>query len=278
VNKLETVAKLKGYRNTSVIHSSNPFAAVALMGQMNGRAQEAGSYFRLRLSESETDVSQANVDHHSAEVTVDFKRDWENYIKDHAQSVKVKFENSKSFIDKTMRHLNTVRRLPTPRQRTVHESRELVIPDKYRENYLALKEVIQSGVDLRPYLARNLQAFDKVLKPDKLLNAWDIHHLHFRSSSSGHILLCKIIDDAVFMIRASDHTGDSRPLWVDTELLRVVHDNWPEQLADRRIAIKSSTPPAADRVFVRANNGNFHRHHAGRYRIRQSAHGFWRMH
>jgi hypothetical protein len=257
--RFEQLSKLKGYRDTFVIHSSNPYAAVAVMGQMCGRAQVAGPYFRLRTQASSApDAPVANVEGGSNEIEIDLKRDFINFMKEHAQSIKVKFASSGSFADMTMRYLNTVRRLPIPRRRTVGESRELVIPAEHREEYLALKDLIESGMNLRAYLARDLQDENKVLRSDKLLNAWGIHHLHFRPSGSNSILLCKITDDAVFMIQAANHIGPtSRELWVDPEFLQIMHENWPEELAECRFRITSATPPKEDRIVVRQNNANF---------------------
>jgi hypothetical protein len=60
------------------------------------------------------------------------------------------------------------------------------------------------------------------------------------------------------MIRAANHIGPvSRELWVDPELLRIVHENWPEELAEFRFCITSATPPKEDRLVVRQNNANF---------------------
>lgn len=257
--RLEQLPKLKGYRNTFVIHSSNPYAAVAAMGQMSGRAQVAGPYFRLRTqASSASDAPAANIEGSSTEVEINLKRDFTNFMKEHAQYIKVKFASSGSFADMTMRYLNTVRRLPIPRRRAVRESRELVIPAEYRDEYLALKDLIESGVNLRAYLARNLQDENKVLRSDKLLNAWSIHHLHFRPAGSDSVLFCKITDDAVFMIQAANHIGPvSHELWVDPEFLRIVHEDWPEELAECRFRITSATPPKEDRIVVRQNNANF---------------------
>lgn len=257
--RLEQLPKLKGYRNTFVIHSSNPYAAVAAMGQMSGRAQVAGPYFRLRTqASSASDAPAANIEGGSTEVEINLKRDFTDFMKKHTQYINVKFASSGSFADMTMRYLNTVRRLPIPRRRAVRESRELVIPAEHRDEYLALKDLIESGVNLRAYLARNLQDENKVLRSDKLLNAWSIHHLHFRPAGSDSVLLCKITDDAVFMIQAANHIGPvSHELWVDPELLRIMHENWPEELAECRFRITSATPPKEDRIVVRQNNANF---------------------
>jgi hypothetical protein len=262
--RVEHLKKLKNHRNTFVIHSDNPYAAVAAMGQMSGRAQAAGPYFHLRTSVAteETSVAPeappAQIEGRSTDIRLDFKRDFIDFMKEYAQSVKVKFAPSGSFADMTVRHLNTVRRLPAARSRAVREARGLAIPGDLRPDYEALKEIISSGVNLRPYLARNLQDPNNVLRSDKLLNAWGIHHLHLQPSGSGFVLLCKITDDAVFLIQLADHIGpQSRELWVDPELLRIVHVNWPEELADYRLNLASATPQVADRIVVRENNVNF---------------------
>jgi hypothetical protein len=256
---LERLAKLKDYRNTSVIVSNHPYAAVAVMGQRNGRAQLAGPYFRLRTqASSSSDAHAPNVEGRSTDVQIDLKRDWADFMKEYARSTKVEFDASASFADMTVQYLNTVRRLPAPRTRMVHESREFEIPPAHGADYAALKELIQTGANLRPYLARNLQDESKVPRPDKLLGAWGIHHLHLQPGGSDLVLLCKITDDAVFMIHAANHFGTAGlELWVNPELLRIVHENWPEELAECRFNLTSATPPVEDRIVVRRNNANF---------------------
>jgi hypothetical protein len=257
---LDQLPALKNYRNTSVMHSSNPYASVAVMGKMSARAQELGPYFRLKTTEAGpvSNAPAGKFEGRSSDVAVDFKRDWTEFMGTYADSAKVKFDSSGQFADVIMRHLNTVRRLPAPRPRPIYESRELVIPEEHSADYQALKELIQTGANLRPYLARDLQDEGKLLRPDKLLNAWGIHHLHFRATSSDLILLCKITDDAVFMIQAANHFGPAGlELWVNPELLRIVHENCPAELAECRIRIDSATPPLQDRIVVRRNNANF---------------------
>jgi hypothetical protein len=81
MSEQELLAKLKGFSRTLVVHSNtNPYAAVAAMGQMAGRSQEAGRYFRP----SETfvplidglEAEQLNAGQQPDQLAVEFKDDW----------------------------------------------------------------------------------------------------------------------------------------------------------------------------------------------------------
>src|SRR5208282_5279949 len=92
----------------------------------------------------------------------------------------LKYDESRALEENTMRYLNAQRRIPITARRAVHESRELSVPQEYEADYLALKSLIRSGGNLKPYLSRHIVKKKRPDKNDGLLNAWGIQHLHFR--------------------------------------------------------------------------------------------------
>jgi len=264
----DLLSKLKGNRATFVVHSNHPFAAVAAAGAMMGRAQEAGSYFEFSDALIPTVKLSGDSGSISGQLVADFTADWADYLRRTGlPSCGLKFESATRLKlktpaqvveENTMRLLNAHRRIPLAKPRAVHESRELSIPHEFAQDYLALKEIIRTGVDLKPYLSRDILKKRRPDKNDCVLNAWGFQHLHFRPHGTGHILFSKITNSDVFAIQAFPHDDDG--LWVKDELIEIMHVNWPKEIA---CGILRGLPPnegghePEKRVQLRGYNANF---------------------
>jgi len=236
----ELLAKLKGHKNTFVVHSNaNRYAAVAAMGAMMGRSQEAGAYFHfsddLIPAIQPENAAKTTCGSESSTLKVDFKDDWAWSLRQTGlPSCNLDFDESRSLEENTMRYLNAHnRRIPAPTPRTVHESRELSIPQEYEQDYSVLKEAIRLGDDLRPY-------------------PWGIQHFHFRPEGTEHLLFCLVTDSDVFVIQVLTHE------WTNDQLLRILHDNWPKEIETGRIkGLSSETFTADEARALRTYNANF---------------------
>jgi hypothetical protein len=226
-----------------------------------GRSQALGPYFHLsakRICGGQAEAATGAVcELAPSNLNVNFIGDWADFLRQRGLAAcGLKYDPSRTRKENTMRYLNAHnRRTPITARRTVHESRELSIPQKYDADYLALKALIRSGGDLKPYLSRDIIKKKRPDKNDGLLNAWGIQHLHFQLQGTEHILLCRITDTDVFVIQALPHDHD---VWVDTSLLQILHDNWPEEIAAGRCrGIQGETLPANERLALRNQNANF---------------------
>jgi hypothetical protein len=161
---------------------------------------------------------------------------------------------SRTLEENTDRHLNAKRRIPRQAARTIHESKELRIPSQYATDYSALAKLIREGGDFEPYLSRDIRkkALDK---NDPLLNRGGIQHLHFRRGGSDDVLFVKITDTDVFVIQALPHVY--RQVWVNTSLLQILHENWPETAEGRVAGIPGEPLPATERLALQDRNENF---------------------
>lgn len=262
----DLLAKLKGYSRTFVVHSNaNPYAAVAAMGAAMGRSERLGPYFNLLRKPNSGVQAQAATaevcDLTSSEVKVDFIGDWSDFLRQKGMATcGLAYVQSRSPQDNTMRYLNAHRRIPITAPRAVHESRELSIPQEYQGDYEALKALITSGADLRPYLSRDILTKKQPDKNDRLLNSEGIQHLHFwpegkRYIQKPHLLLCKITDTDVFIVQALPHDPS---VWAEASLLQILHDNWPEEIAaGKRHGLKGEAKPSCERTALRDQNANF---------------------
>lgn len=256
------LAKVKGLARTSVIHSNaNPYAAAAAAGMMAARSQEAGAYFRPSdtfvpmveglAPEELKSVSAAD------QIEVDFKNDWVAYLRETGlPACGLKYMDNRTPEENTTRFLNAYnRRIPAIKPRAVHESRELTIPPQYRQNYDALVALIKAGGDLKPYLSRDILKWKRPDRNDRLLNSWGIQHLHFRIENTDHLLFCIIADSDVFLIQTLPHKTEH---WVNTELVQILHDNWPEMIARaKRSGLKPESFSTSKRQSLRSYNANF---------------------
>src|ERR1035438_3372130 len=259
----DLLAKLKGYSRTFVVHSNaNPYVAAAAMGAAMGRSQRFGPYFNLLQKPNSSVQSQAPkaavCDLTSSGVRIDFAGDWSDFLQQKGMAAcDLAYDNLKSVEDNTMRYLNAHRRIPITAPRMVHEPRGWSSPQGYEDDYVALKRLITSGGDLRPYLSRQIprKCADK---NDGLLNSEGIQHLHFRPLGTKDILLCRITDTDVFVIKVLPHCGGDDEWKVDTSLLQILHDNWPEEIAAGQChGLKGEAKPSSERLTLRNHNANF---------------------
>jgi hypothetical protein len=259
----EILHKLKGYSATYVVHSNaNPHAAVAEMAVILGRSQEAGPYFQLSkplipMIEGSAAVD-VNADAAEDPIAADFENDWVTYLRNTGlPSCDLTYDDVRTPHENTMRFLNANnRRIPSPKPRAIHESRELVIPACYRQDYDSLLALIRDGRDLKPYLSRDMLKKGRPDRNDGLLNAWGIQHLHFRTAGTDQLLFCMITDTNVFMIQIVPH--NDKHLWVDRQLLQIMHDNWPEQIVKGKMNGLSQENHSADKsATLRGLNANF---------------------
>lgn len=259
----ELLRKLKGYSNTYVVHSNaNPYAAVAAMAVTLDRSHEAGPYFQL--SESFIPMVdglatvEVNADTEEDPIAPDFINDWVLYLRNTGlPACGLAYDDARTPHENTMRFLNANnRRIPSQMSRAIHESRELVIPVGHRQDYESLLELIRNGGDLKPYLSRDILKKGRPDRNDGLLNAWGIQHLHFRISGTAKLLFCMITDTDVFMIQTLPH--NEKHLWVDRQLLQIMHDNWPERISKGKVnCLSRENHPADKSAILRGLNANF---------------------
>lgn len=253
---------VKKRSRTFVIHSSNPYAAAAAMGMAVARNESSGNYFDPisgpilggrpgPLAQSQSSARRTA----DPMLKVDFRADWSTFIQRDMTAYGLTFGQSRTLEENTDRYLNARRRIPRQEARTIHESKELRIPPQYANDYSALTKLIREGGDLKPYLSRDIGKKKSADKNDPLLNRDGIQHLHFRRRGSGDVLFVKITDTDVFVIQALPH--DDSQVWVNTSLLQILHDNWPEAAEGRVAGIPGESLLASERLALQYRNRNY---------------------
>ena len=106
-----------------------------------------------------------------------------------------------------------------------------------------------------PYLSRHIAKRKRPDRNDGLLNSWGIQHLHFRREGTDHLLFCIIADDDVYLIQVLPHVEEQ---WVNTHLIQILHDNWPETIARaNHNLMKPEAFSMSKRQSLRGYNANF---------------------
>lgn len=258
----EFLSKVKGCKSTFVIHSNaNPYASAAVAGNIAVRSQESGSYFCLSdnfipmVDDFASEEFNANVI--LDQIDVDFKNDWIEYLRTtNFPACGLEYDDRCTPEENAMRYLNVSRRIPSMKPRMVHESRELSVPDTYRLDYEKIVVLIKAGGDLRPYLSRHILKKKRLDKNDRLLNSWGIHHLHFRTEGTDQLLFCVIAESDVFVIQILPHNATC--VWVNTQLIQILHENWPELiLRAKHDGLLPEAISADKRLTLRSYNANF---------------------
>ena len=167
----------------------------------------------------------------------------------------LQYDGSENLAENTITYLNAKRRTVSCYRRAVHESKELIIPPQYSADYSSLKELIEQGDDLTHYLnlSRDMPR-GRAGRNDKALNAWGLHHLHLRPDGTDHVLLVRITDTDIFVIKALPHGEET---WVDTSLLQILRENWPGMDTGEIAGVYAPTLTATERANLRRNNINF---------------------
>lgn len=71
------------------------------------------------------------------------------------------------------------------------------------------------------------------------------------------MLFVKITDTKAFVVQALSHDHAHRDVWVDTSLLQILHDNWPETTDGRVAGIPGESLLASERLDLQHRNQNF---------------------
>ena len=154
------------------------------------------------------------------------------------------------------------RLVPEQRKRRVYLSDSFQCPPEYTKGWKNLKQVVERGEDLKPYLSRGV----KKLNCDYSLYSWGVHHFHLgvKIEDDGFIertrpvLITYINEDSFYVIGIFNHGRDVRVQpWDDIEIVEILHRNWSYLISDFQLMGISSVylSPEA-RKNLRQINGN----------------------
>lgn len=170
-------------------------------------------------------------------IVSDFMADWSRIVLRALKAIDPQIDVTLSPQDLCFRFANWDKRQIAPGRRTIKLSKEFRCPINRALGLRQLKEKIQRGVNLRPHLSTSVMNlnFD-----DGLLNDWGIYHLHLGTrphrrnpafvERTDEVVMARFDDTTAYLIDVGHH-GD----WAQQRLLEIVHNNWPETIAQYKM-------------------------------------------
>ena len=157
-------------------------------------------------------------------------------------------DNSSLYTQTILAYLNSLKKDPPIRPRTVHFSKEIKEHEKHfsddlKEDYEHIVNKLKNGEKLTYHLSRTI--FNGCFQ-DILLNAWGITHIHLssinvssktgmRRNCSGNLLLCIIKENDVFLIDVIEHP-DKPEDFVCLDYLEIIYNNsWMNQIGYKKM-------------------------------------------
>jgi hypothetical protein len=155
--------------------------------------------------------------------------------------------------------LRLLRRIPAAQPRRVVQAHEFVVPPAHVAGYQTLVRAIESGTPLRPWLSTLVR---KLNGRDELLDDWGIHHFHLGIAThekraafvarTDEVAFAVVRPDAVYFLTATSHDPETAPLvWTQTELVDIVHRNWPTLIETPKLSATGRELTAAGHARAR---------------------------
>jgi hypothetical protein len=143
------------------------------------------------------------------------------------------------------------------------ELRRRVLTTEQLGGIARIMTMSSAGQSLLPFQTRNILRLDE---GDLMLFDWGIHHLHLGRLGAGprglagrtqHVLFVLPTEGQLLLIDVLPHgSGDAEP-WTNTDLVEIVHSNWPGALARfREHHIEGDYLTEEQRTNLRANHMN----------------------
>lgn len=128
-------------------------------------------------------------------------------------------------------------------KRNIRVSRELsskLDTHPAKDSCFTIFSTIINGIDINPYQGKGLINADF---HDDMFNDWGIHHLHLNNTKnspsdyfvkrSDYLLFVRCTDTIIYVLDIYLHK--EKNIWGKKALIKIIHDNWPETIADKRV-------------------------------------------
>lgn len=137
------------------------------------------------------------------------------------------------------------KRMITPIKRNVILSNELIYKITYKEINNDLINVIniikmefENGIDVNPRLSKSLE---QISFNDKLLNDWNIYHLHLSNHKNNkeyyfydrtsQLLFIYLTNSTAYFLDICDEHKNNPVIFSQQKLLKIIDDNWHDLLS-----------------------------------------------
>jgi hypothetical protein len=182
---------------------------------------------------------------------INFEEDWTNIQKEELRKFGFSIPTNMDKQQISISYFNLLHRLIDARPRKVYISKELKCPKKHKMGFDALVKKIEKGIDLTPHISTNI--LDLNYK-DGLLNDWGIYHLHLGTqyddkgfvNRTGSLLFARFTKKEAYLLKIMPHKK-----WGNRDLIKIIHNNWPETIQHFRINLLEISPNPSDREIIK---------------------------
>lgn len=138
----------------------------------------------------------------------------------------------------------------------VHISSKLKSNTKIKDIVLKL----ESGKNINPLLSNKVKKLNQARNADLLRSEWGIYHLHFQENRSEDLLFVYFEQNNAYLIDILKHEkpDGSVVTWTNTDLIQIMHDNWPHVIKKYILNTDSKEPilTVENRKALRRNGAN----------------------
>lgn len=161
----------------------------------------------------------------------DYSEMVQSWMKEHG------VQSDKSGEDLWYDFFNLQKKSVRPQKRAVHYSKEFACPPEVELGLKLLIQKFKNGEDVSQHLSKDAASSSKF---DGLLYDWGIYHFHLgktidhqtgRIERTGPVLFAKIDNENVYCINVYSHGKNLQQPWAKQDLLKIIHDNWPQTIA-----------------------------------------------
>lgn len=186
---------------------------------------------------------------------LDLYKDWFDYME--AELVSWGYSPSEISADELpYQFFNAAAKRIATRKRALHISDTFNCPSNMQAGWDKIKDDVLNGRDINPYLSKLVDNIDYV---DATLSDFGVHHLHLGSNLNGKyvvrtgpLLFALVTDTDFYAVGIYNHGA-----WVDTDIIEVIHRNWPQSIADHKlIGVGPDSITELERKTIRKKGAN----------------------
>lgn len=160
-------------------------------------------------------------------------------------------------------YFNLLKKHILPKKRNVLFSKEFVCPPKEIRGLELLVDKFEKGLDVTQHLSRRAIVPEEF---DGLLYDWGIYHLHLGEDvdeetgfmdRTKYVLFAKVDEENVYCINIYPHGKGVVQPWTKQEMIKILHDNWPEVMHRYRVpGAAEMTEHLSDVEYAKARKNN----------------------
>ncbi|MDQ6912674.1 MAG: hypothetical protein M3128_07330 [Verrucomicrobiota bacterium] len=169
-------------------------------------------------------------------IEIALMKDWAKHLRSELAADGVHLPASISDHEVCVKYYGYQMRFPVARPRTIHKPPGFACPPLCAKGLAQLEKKISAGDDLRPHLSKGAVDLNR---QDKMLLEWGIYHFHLGETTepkdpryiarTGNLLYARLTTNDAYIIGVFSHGA-----WSNDDLVRVLHDNWPDSIQNFR--------------------------------------------